>query len=253
MKKHVSVFGLFARSSVFKVLGILLLMCVAEAVFFCIELQRALEAYEVVGHGMASLEQIFMRAATNVYFRLALLLITVAVCLPGCAFRSNTGYTLCRLSVSEKAAFLHQAACNTLMYLMLIAVQLVIAFGLSRYYVSAVPAECISNQTLTLAFYRNEFLHSLLPLEDVGLWIRNGLLVISLGLAAAEFPYNQRRRKFSPTVMALCVYTIVFFDQGIGRLSQVITTSIVALWVMGEVLYRLTRHEEEVSVNEQSA
>ncbi len=246
MKKHLSVFGLFARSSIYKVLLILLAMCAVEVAFFHFELQDALEAYEVVGSGMASLERLFARAATNVYFRVALVLISIVICLPGCEFKSNTSYTLRRLSVSERATFFHQAAYNTLVYVMLIAVQLVVAFGLSQYYVATVPAECISNQTITLAFYRNDFLHSLLPLEDVGLWIRNGLLILSFGLAAAEYPYRQRRHKFSATAMALGIYTIVYFDQSIGQLGHVITTSTIVLMIIGEVIYSLTRKDEEV-------
>ena len=92
MKKHLSVFGFFARSSFFKVLLILLAMCAVEFTFFHFELKDALEAYEVVGSGMPSLERMFMRAATNVYFRVALALITVVICLPGCEFKSNTSY-----------------------------------------------------------------------------------------------------------------------------------------------------------------
>ena len=74
MKKHLSVFGFFARSSFFKVFLILLAMCAVEITFFHFELQDALEAYEVVGSGMPALERMFMRAATNVYFRVALVL-----------------------------------------------------------------------------------------------------------------------------------------------------------------------------------
>ena len=110
MKKHLSVFGFFARSSFFKVLLILLAMCAVEFTFFHFELKNALEAYEVVGACMPSLERMFMRAATNVYFRVALALITVVICLPGCEFKSNTSYTLRRLSISERATFFHQAA-----------------------------------------------------------------------------------------------------------------------------------------------
>ena len=167
MKKHLSVFGFFARSSFFKVLLILLAMCAVEFTFFHFGLKDALEAYEVVGSGMPSLERMFMRAATNVYFRVALALITVVICLPGCEFKSKTSYTMRRLSISERATFFHQAAYNALVYLMLFGVQLVAVFGLSQYYLSVVPEECISNQSMFLAFYRNDFLHSLLPLEDV--------------------------------------------------------------------------------------
>ena len=250
MKKHLSVFGFFARSSFFKVFLILLAMCAVEITFFHFELQDALEAYEVVGSGMPSLERMFMRAATNVYFRVALVFISIVICLPGCEFKSNTSYTLRRLSISERATFFHQAAYNTLVYMMLIAVQLITVFGLSQYYLSAVPKECISNQTILLAFYRNDFLHSLLPLEDVGLWIRNGLLVITFGLATAEYPYRQRRHKFSSTELALVVYTIVWFDQSIGQLGHVITTGVVALMLIGTTIYTLTRKDEEVVQDE---
>ena len=246
MKKHLSVFGLFARSSIYKVLLILLGMCIVEALFFYFELQEALEAYVAVGTDMASLEHIFARAATNVFFRVALVLITIILCLPGCEFKSITGYTLRRLSISERATFFHQAAYNALVYIMLFAVQLAVALGLAQYYVTAVPPECISNQTLMLAFYRNNFLHSLLPLEDVGLWIRNGLLVLSFALAAAEYPYKQRRNKFSATALALGIYTIVYFDQGIGQLDHVITTFIVAFIIIGAVIYSLINKGEEV-------
>ena len=199
---------------------------------------------------MASLERMFMSAASNVYFRIALALITLVVCLPGCEFKSKTSYTLRRLSISERAAFFHQAAYNTLVYLMLFGVQLALVFGLSQYYLSVVPEECISNQTIFLAFYRNDFLHSLLPLEDIGLWIRNGLLVITFGLATAEYPYRQRRHKFSSTALALVVYTIVWFDQSIGQLGHVITTGIIALMLIGTTIYTLAKKDEEVVENE---
>lgn len=250
MKKHLSVFGFFARSSFYKVILILLAMCAVEIAFFHFGLQDALEVYEAIDTGIPSLERRFMSAATNVYFRVALVLISIVICLPGCEFKSNTSYTLRRLSISERATFFHQAAYNALVYLILIAVQLVVVFGLSQYYLSAVPEECISNQTLFLAFYRNEFLHSLLPLEDVGLWIRNGLLVISLALAAAEYSYRQRRHKFSSTALALGIYIIVYFDQSIGQLGHVITTGVIALIIIGEVIYNLTKKDEEVVQDE---
>lgn len=251
MKKHLSVFGLYARSSIFKILGVLLLMCAAENAFFRIELQKALTAYDSAGLSMASLEQIFVRSAVNVYFRVALVLITVIICLPGCAFKSRTDYTLRRLSVTERAIFFHQAIYNGFVYILLFAVQLVVAFGLARYYISTVPTECITNQTIMLAFWRNRFLHSLLPLGDVGLWIRNVLLIISFSLAAAEIPYLQRRHKFSSSVIWLTSYTVVFFNKGIGqgwgleRNFQVLAAVIITAMVIRKVVCHLMKKEKE--------
>ena len=246
MEKHLSVFGLFARSSVYKVLLILIAMCAVQSLCFYMEVQDTVAAYEAIGADVASLEKVFEKAAVNVYFRVALVLVSVVICLPGCEFKSNTSYTLRRLSVSERTIFFYQAAYNMLICCMLIAVQLVTVFGLARYYIATVPAQFISNQTIALAFYRNNFLHSLLPMEDVGLWIRNGLLVLSLGMACAEFPYRQRRHKFSTTAIALVSYTIVLFDRSIGQITYAISSGVVALAIIGEVIYTLTRKDEEV-------
>ena len=247
MRKHMAVFGLLAKSSLWKVVGILLAMCAAEIVLFRFALQDALEAHDMADVGMATLEQLLAKSWGKTLFKAALVLISVAVCLPGCKFKSNPDYTLRRLSISERMVFFHQAVYNMVVYCMLIAAQLGVVFGLANYYVAAVPKEYASGQTVMLAFYRDRFLHSLLPMEDVGLWIRNGLLVITLGLAAAGFPYRQRRQDYSLTVIAVVLYTLVYFERGIGDLFHVITTSIIALLVIGEILYKVVtrRYEEE--------
>lgn len=237
MRKHLSVFGLYARSSIFKVIGIMILMCGVQSFFFIKEMNEALETYELVGNSFARLERIFDRGAINVYFAIAFALITVVLCLQGCRSGSQTNYTLQRLSVSERATFFHQAAYNTLVYVILTAVQSVIVYGLSLYYLKKAPAEVISGQTVFLAFYKSEFLHSLLPFADIPLWIRNGILALSLGFTAAEFPYKNRRNKFSVSVIVVGTFTIVFFERGIGDLSNVVITGIVALIVLGEMLY----------------
>ena len=251
MKKYLSVFGLYARSTVFKILLILFAMSAIETIIFYTELQNALQTYESIEAGLSSLEHTLDMAAINVYFRAALLLITFVLSIPGCKFKSNTGYTLQRLSVSERETFFIQTVYNTLVYIILIAVQLGVTFVLSQYYISTVPDGFANNQTLFLAYYRNEFLHSLLPLEDIGLWVRNALLVISFGFVTAEFPYNNRRNKFSATAIALGLYTIVYFDQGIGELFHVITTAIISLMIISEVIYTLNKKDAEVQ-NEQA-
>lgn len=251
MKKHLSVFGLFARSSIFKVLVILLSMSIIEIAAFYFELQDAITSYQALGSNglkMVSLEKIIDLSAINVYFRVALVLMTVVLCLPGCSFKSNTSYTLRRLSVSERATFASQSVYNLLAYMILFAVQISVAFALSQYYVISVPAECVSNQTVMLAFFRNDFLHSLLPLDEIGLWIRNVLLIVTLGLAVAEFPYKQRRKKFSATAIAIAMYIVVFFDRGIGDISHLVETVIVVSIILIEICYGL--FAKEASAND---
>ena len=237
MKKHLSVLGLFVRSSIFSVLGIILLMGAVEALFFHMELNKALTAYTAgVGGSFPLPERLLDRSAVNVYFALAFILTTVVLCLPGCAFRTKTGYTIARLSISETAVTLWQILCNTLMYLLLASAQTVIAYGLCQYYTAAAPAEFTSTQTVFLAFYRHEFLHSLLPLADAALWIRNGLLAISLGVATATFPLKQRAKKVSVMVISIASLSIVFFERGIGEFGQIAINVCILLIAICELL-----------------
>jgi hypothetical protein len=49
----------------------------------------------------------------------------------------------------------------------------------------------------------------------------------------------------------LGLYTIVYFDQGIGELFHVITTAIIMLMIIGEVIYTLNKKDAE-ALNEQA-
>ena len=100
-----------------------------------------------------------------------------------------------------------------------------------------------------LAFWRSEYLHALLPMADSALWIRNGLLLISLGLAAAIFPYKQRRGKYSGSAIAMLPYTLITFERGIGEWSHVglaITVMAIVLCEWG-IMRLLSEDTQEVS------
>jgi len=251
VRKHISVFGFFVKSSLFWVLLILLALGAAEVLLFEKELTAALEAYEVVESYFTAPERLVSRSGVEMCFAAALIAVTVMLCLPGCAFRSQTGYTLRRLSISERAIFVHQGVYNTLVYLLLWAFQAVMALVLCGIYVERAPAEAVSVQTVFLAFYRNGLLHALVPLSEAALWVRNGLLVLTLGFAAAEVPFMQRRKKHSAVIIGMVLYTIGIFKRAIGEIPQMVSVVVVFLAVTGATLYTLFgRREEEESENE---
>ena len=119
--------------------------------------------------------------------------------------------TLDRLSISERCVFACQAVYNTFIYLFLWAVELAVCFGLCVYYTKAMPDAVIGNQTIFLAFYRNELLHALLPLSDVFVWIRNIFLIFGLSIATAEYPHKQRHKKIGASAIVMAVFTVIFF------------------------------------------
>ncbi|MCI5753581.1 MAG: hypothetical protein MR033_02960 [Clostridiales bacterium] len=206
MKKHLSVFMLVARAGVYRLLALFILMTAAECALFRIGLHSS------------GLEHAVRASGTAIVFCVSFLLVTLLLCSSGCSFSSQPGYTLRRLSVSERSVFLWQAGYNAMTYLILWGVQVLAAFLLCRIYVSANP-DSTSGQTVFLAFYRNAFLHSLLPLEETGRWVSNTALALGLGVCTAAIPFWQRRRKKKLAPVLMVLMAVLFFKSPLGTLS----------------------------------
>ncbi len=250
MKKYLSVFGLIARGSIFKILTTSALMVAAEMILFYNRLNYALRLSEEFT--MENLETVIDRSFIIWVFPICALIITLLLFITGSEnSNTRTGYTIQRLSISERGFFFCQATYNSLVYIIFWAIQAVTVFGLCVWYAKTAPADYVGNQTVFLAFYRNEFLHNILPLSDTATWVRNIFLAAGLGFAAAEFPYKQRRHKNSITAIALLLYTIVFFSRELGNIFNAVFMSLVSICIIGETLYTVFKNdEEEVRENE---
>ncbi len=239
MKKYLSVFGLFAQSSIYKILGIILLMILAETGLFAYAYIPAMSS-----EGIGRFEHYIDRSHIELCLAAAFIVITIVLCLQGTEFSSKVGYTLRRLSVSEKAVFFCQAIFNTISYLILWAVQVGILYAFSLWYTTKTPTEFVNNQSIFLSSYRSEFFHTILPLSEVMLWIRNILLFISLGFASAEFPYIQRRRKHSLFIVPLSIFMLLFFITGIGAVENIMASIFIFVIVVCKSLYDIYHKEE---------
>lgn len=236
MKKYTSVFGLFAKSSFIKILLIITAMAAAQFYFFSAELNKYIEVYEY-DFNIPSIETLIERTRIDWVFGIAFVLITVLLCLPGTSFSSKTGYTLDRLSISERSVFFCQAAYNLLVYFILWVAEAAVCFGLCTYYTAIAPNEILGNQTVFLAFYRNELLHALLPLSEVTVWVRNGFLLIALTIASAEYPYKQRRKKVGASAIAMTLFALIFFCVSIADSFNTILVIVVSIINVIEMLY----------------
>ncbi len=254
MKKHISVFGFYARSSIYKVLLVLLLMVLAEAgVFllkFRVELGNYYELLEQVAQGNAEVaylarpEKLLDNSFISSIFAVAVIAVSIVLCHPGCEFGAKTSYTIRRLQVSERACFFWQMLCSLMQYLLVYAVQLAVVFGLSQYYIHHVPGELVGNQSVFLMFYRSEFLHSLLPLADIRIWIRNIFLLLGFSFAVAGFSYQQRRKKKPMALYLMLVCSWFFFSQEIAGFSNVMFLSLTSLMVVTKLLFAVLPEEE---------
>ena len=219
MKKHSSVFMLMTRSTIYRVMGLLILMTVAEAGLFWLRLQQG------AIDGNFSLEAIISESRLS--WACAAFFLFVNVILSWGSYTISDTYTAARLSVSGKVVYLWQCVYNTLCYLLFWMAQILIAIGLCRVYEAMAPAEFVSNQTVFLAFYRSKFLHSFLPFEDTWVWIRNILLVVALGVCSSRTP--GKNRKIGVGACILIVASGVFFVQEIGDMTSVLFLVIAAV------------------------
>jgi len=111
MRAHLSVLMLIARSTIYKILALLLLMAGAEWFQFRWALNFALAGTDA-GLGMKALEDVIASSRVAWAFAVCFLIISVLLSMTGCEFGSRPGYTLRRLSVSERSVF-YGSACIT--------------------------------------------------------------------------------------------------------------------------------------------
>lgn len=236
MKKYLSVFGLFAKSSILKILLVIIAMTAAQCFIFTSEFGENLVAYNIK-LSFPHIETLIERSRIDWICGLVFVIISVLLCLPGTSFSSKTGYTLDRLSVSPRAVFFCQAVYNLFVYFILWVAQVAVCFGLCLYYAQNAPEELVGNQSIFLAFYRNSFLHALLPLSDIAVWIRNGFLIIALAIATAEYPFKQRHKKLGFSAIAMVLFTIVFFKTDIVNSFNTILIVVVSIINVIEMCY----------------
>lgn len=167
MKRHLSIWMLMARSTICKVLGLLLALAAADGVLFALTLRQ--------DTSILGLEQVLAESHLSIVFGVCMVLLMAVLCLNGCEFSAKQGYTLRRLRVSQREIFPWQAAHNAVCCFWLLAVQTLIVLALCRVYAAQDP-DMVNSQTVFLAFYRVPFLHSLLPLADGWRYVRNAVL-----------------------------------------------------------------------------
>jgi len=244
MKKHVSVWMLLNRFTFWKLFLVLVIMCAAQIILFQRVLIRELH-YAELDLSFVALEAILEKSRIGWALAGGFIAYTAVLSGGGCAFGSMSGYTLRRLSVSEKTVFVWQSVHNALSYMLFWASQVGISLLLCFWFENTAETH-ITGQTVFLAYYRSDLFHALLPLDDIIIWIRNFLVCIGLGIAAAAFPYRQREGKFGSEIVVLVCLSLVWFVSGLGNYQlDVLLLSGFIITAM-EAIYHVFSTEEDV-------
>lgn len=151
-------------------------------------------------------------------------------------FGTRPGLTLLRLRVGERAALLHIAGFDAACLLMLWAAHASVLFLLA-----AQAGEAAAG----LAFLREGYLHSLLPVADPPRLARNAVLCLSLGIAAARFPAVLRRGRKPLALPVLLCATLLFFSQEMGEWGGDVALGGLAALIAASQIYALYAPEEE--------
>lgn len=237
-KKHLSVLMLYTRSSIVPLLCTVVLIGSIQTGLFLLELQ----------HGAAALETVVQPD----YFKGAF--IGGIIFLVAFLYRMNGGgYTLRRLRISERTVFLWHVLSCFFCFVILWMAEILVLTALCRYFLTQEITSGLSNQALFLAFYRNAFLHSILPLESVSRWIYLFCTFASLAFVTAgavvRKRYGRNIRNNAPLSMTV-VAMLFYFVRPLGSLALDVMLSLFHLAVILYSLWDVWFNAEEVTSDE---
>lgn len=235
MKKHIAVFMLMARCTFYRILGLLAVMVAAETGLFWLALKQGISDE---GFG---LEYVIDKShIVVVFFAIFIFIDMFLMASTGYESKGKHHYTLMRLSVTRREVYYWQCIYNMLCYLLFWAVQVLTAVLLGYIYVKNAPAEYVTGQTIFLSFYRNDFLHSLLPFEDILFWIRNLVICITLGFWSARYPKEGKKKRYG----LYWWFLLMFF---IGELGDYVRCNFLIIYSIGCIVvenYRINKAEQ---------
>ena len=235
MKKYLSVFMLTARNSLFKILAIFGANVIMQVIAYIVLVKRQIQ---VLGANLdrVGIEYSFETGKTPLVCAVCFVLICIYLAKTGCEFSAKTGYTINRLSVSEKKFFLIQSVYNLAVLTVFYVLNLAIAFLLIKLYLSFKPIPAVTNQSIFIAFYRSNYLHSLLPLSDVLRFAANCVNTVALALLLSVFSFKQRRGKWSIAALCFTAFTVSSFLRETGSINADCTVMAIGLWLIVKTL-----------------
>lgn len=229
MRRHISVLMLYVRSTLYPVLAVLLLTAAAELIGFrllgCDQAGSFGEGYRI------PLQTVFSAAYV----------LTVCFCCGSVRKTVKTGYTLQRLRISEIWVFVWHSVSNICMLALLWMTQVFVVLLLARQF-AAGENYMQGAQGMFIDFYRTEILHGLLPLDEVSLWVRNGLCLLASGTAIAYGTLRARYGKFPLALQIVTALTLRTFPAPIGSgtegglIVSIVMFFAVIVCVVGAVL-----------------
>lgn len=219
MKKHLAVMGVAVRGSILKLLAVVVCVAAAQTLAFRAALQEAISA--AYAGEIISLYDAVERSHMDIFAHIGFLALCVCLSLAGSDLAgSRPSLLLKRLRVPERLLTLEWAACNLGFILIYWAFQVAMALLLGTWYVQTMAPGHANGQTLFMAFYCGDYLHSLLPLADSSRLACNTVTALCMAFSLACASYKQRRGKKPFAALLLCVFCAAMFPEKMGSVDH---------------------------------
>lgn len=230
MNRYLSTVGLYARSSLYKILLITLVTALlAGFLVYRYPAPQEITKYHYDFDGnpvpytynTPYLDDVIGLSRAPVVCAVGFTAIVAVMCLTGCGYGVKTDYTVRRLRVREKTACLLWAGYHAALLLFFWAVLALTLYGMMRLRCSVEIPEWYGAeagpQTMMLLCYTDTFLHHLMPLQDPAMWGLSISSVLAVAFTTVLFSYRQRHGSFSPLVLLALGGTIGSFFCSLGE------------------------------------
>ena len=244
MNRYVSTVGLYARSSLYKIL--LITLATALLAGFLVyrypapqEITKYYEDFDgnqvPYTYSTSGLDDVIGLSRAPVVCAVGFTAIVAVMCLTGCGYGVKTDYTVRRLRVREKTACLLWAGYHAAMLLFFWAVLALTLYGMMRLRCNTIPEWYgeAGPQTLMLLCYTDTFLHHLIPLQDAAMWGSSVASLLAVAFTTVLFSYRQRHGSFSPLVLLALGGTIGSFFCGLMLSAAYLLLMLLLLGVAG--------------------
>ena len=229
MKQHKTLFLLFLRHTAWKVLLVLLVSAA---------LQVGLARFRMPYPTENSLEVALVPMESPLWWIILLTFaVIVGLLLSASTVRGKgrTDYLLDRLAIPPREVILCQGIYNALAILLFLAAEALVLLGLCRMY--GAMGGHLGPQTIFLATWQNDLLHSFLPTEEVSRWVRNLIWCGAVGFTAAAGSAQLRQKEKAVGIFFLIGASGSVFRCPMGNLGLDVVYSLLAIAIAVVTLY----------------
>ena len=231
MKKYISVFSVIARESMVKISVLWVISAVLQAVIFVREMVRGkANDSALISYAFDLFDD---KIGLPVVFGLTIIITGFLLMKTGMEFRTRTGYTLRRLRITERQAYVVQSVYNCFMLFMLFVFETALCFFLVKWGTTRIDAKLLTSQTVYLTFYTTIFLKEIFAGRNIVMVIRNLFFIAAMGFNLSAFSYLWRRgSKYVFGVLVLVAAALLFIEGPDWGYVENITVTVVSVGIL---------------------